>query len=515
MHTTSYTGITSKALVVLAELLHGVQVVKLFSAYFGKMALTQDISVNAIQYDSRKVGRDDLFVAIKGTNVDGHAYLEHAIERGAIAVVVENDEVLPDPYFLHSNVFKIVVPDSRRALARIAGNFYGSPSKELTLVGVTGTNGKTTTTHILRAILQATGQKAGLIGTIAYHTGTRMMPATHTTPESLELNALLRAMRNEGCTAAVMEVSSHSLALHRVDGLQFAAGVFTNLTQDHLDFHRTMEEYFQAKHALFTSLDERAHAVVNRDDPRGMAMAEGSKAQVVTFGMSSPADVVAERVSMTVDGIALEVRYAGKTLSLRSHLTGRFNVENILAAAATALALGIPGKAISRALESMEPVRGRFEKIPMPGKWTVVIDYAHTPDALEKCLGAIHELLPSDKRGRVITVFGCGGDRDRTKRPIMGSIATTMSDLTIVTSDNPRTENAERIIDDVFAGIRRGANVLRVTDRRAAVAKALDEAHEGDIVLLAGKGHEDYQVIGEEKVHFDDHEEVQHWREQH
>ncbi len=499
---------------VLAELLKGVHVIKLFSAYFGKMALTQDISISAVHYDSRKVGKDDLFVAIHGSTTDGHAYLERAIEQGAIAVVVQNDASLPDPYFLHTNVFKIVVPDTRQALARIAANFYRHPSDELTIVGVTGTNGKTTTTHILRSILERSGTRSGLIGTIAYHTGRQIIPATHTTPESLELNALLRRMCDEGCGAAVMEVSSHSLALHRVEGLRFKAGVFTNLTQDHLDFHHTMEEYFQAKRKLFLSLDDQAWAVVNRDDPRGMAMVEGSSARCLTYGTSPAADVMAETVSMSVDGITLVVRHGDTTIPLRSKLTGRFNVENILAASACALALRIPVDSLVDAVATMDPVRGRFERIATPAGSSVVIDYAHTPDALEKCLRAIRELVPPGSTGRIITVFGCGGDRDKTKRPIMGALAAKLSDVIIVTSDNPRTEDPERILDEIFTGIPRGTDARRIADRRTAIGQALSEARKGDIVLLAGKGHEDYQVIGKDKVHFDDHEEVQRWRNQ-
>jgi UDP-N-acetylmuramoyl-L-alanyl-D-glutamate--2,6-diaminopimelate ligase len=494
---------------VLAEILQGVKVIKLFSSYFGKMALTQDISINAVQYDSRKVGNKDLFVAIKGETSDGHAYLDRVIQQGATAVVVQDDGALPDSYFLHANVFKILVPDSRRALARIAANFYRDPSKELTLVGVTGTNGKTTTTHVVRALLEQAGRRTGLVGTIGYQTGSRFIPATHTTPESLELNALLREMRFDGCTAAAMEVSSHALAQHRVDGLQFAAGVFTNLTQDHLDFHGSMDEYFRAKRVLFEMLGTSAVAVTNLDDPRGRAIVEGTAAHVWTYAVHAPADVAAEDVSMTVAGIRMSIRHPGGRFPIASRLTGRFNIENLLAGAATGLALQIAPDAIQAAVERMSPVAGRFEQVVAPAGWTVVIDYAHTPDALEKCLRTIHDLLPAD--GRVITVFGCGGDRDRTKRPVMGKIASDLSDITIVTSDNPRTEDPEAIISEIIAGIPDGDRARRCADRRRAIHQALDEARPGDIVLLAGKGHETYQVIGKEKVHFDDHEEVERW----
>ena len=492
---------------VLAELLDGIHVVKLVSSFFGKMALTQDISINAIQYDSRKVGIGDLFVAIAGTAADGHRFIEEAISRGAVAVVVQHDEALSDTYFMHTNVFKIVVPDSRVALARLADNYYRHPSRALRLVGVTGTNGKTTTTHLLRAILTAAGQKTGLVGTIGYMVGDRTLPATHTTPESLELHALLAEMVQAKCAAAVMEVSSHSLSLGRVHALRFAAGVFTNLTQDHLDFHGTMDAYFLAKKRLFDALPEGSCAVTNADDPHSLRIVANTKARVLTYGVKSRADIMAADVRMDVRGISLRITASGGSWQTASRLTGRFNVENILAAYATGLGLGITPEAIAEGIRSLGPVRGRFEQLASPSGWTAVIDYAHTPDALEKCLHAVRELMPKGSAGRVITVFGCGGDRDRAKRPIMGRIASELSDFVIVTSDNPRTEDPERIIDEILGGVTAG-NVERVTDRRGAIAAALSRAAGSDIVLIAGKGHEDYQVIGGQKHHFDDREEV-------
>ncbi len=493
---------------VLAELLDGVQVVKLVNLFFGKMALTQDISINTIQYDSRKVGKDSLFVAIAGAAADGHRFIKEAIDRGAAAVVLQNDDALPDPYFIHANVFKILVRDSRVALARMAANYYGHPSRALTLLGVTGTNGKTTTTHLLRSILRAEGRRTGLLGTIGYMVEDRMIPATHTTPESLELNALLRMMVQEHCSAAVMEVSSHSLALSRVHALCFSGAVFTNLTQDHLDFHGTMDDYFLAKKRLFDMLEAGSWAVTNADDPRGRAIAANTCARVVTYGLRSRADVTAGEVRMDVRGITMRITAFGESCEVRSQLTGRFNVENILAAYAAGAALGIPSETLREGIRTLGAVRGRFEQIASPAGWTAVIDYAHTPDALEKCLRTVRDLLPEGGAGRIITVFGCGGDRDRTKRPIMGRIAAELSDITFVTSDNPRTEDPDRIIDEILTGMPSASGIERITDRRTAIGAALARARAGDIVLIAGKGHEDYQVIGKEKLYFDDRAEV-------
>ena len=496
---------------VLLELLEGVPVIKLFSSMFGRMVLTQDISVHSVQYDSRKVGHGDLFVAIAGTAVDGHAFVESAIDRGAVAVVMQKDEALPDPFFLHAGVVKIVVPDSRKALARMSANFYGNPSHKLRLIGVTGTNGKTTTTHLIRSILEAGGMKTGLIGTIGYMVGDETLPATHTTPESLELNELLAHMVNRGCTAAVMEVSSHSLALSRVFGLEFSGACFTNLTQDHLDFHGTMEEYFKAKRLLFEGLAHDACAVSNADDPYGPRMLEGIAARTLTYSRSTDADVRAREVHMTVAGMNLAITYKGKTYDVESRLTGRFNVENILAAYAAGVGLGMTEECARAGISRLSAVRGRFEQIVSPAGWTAVIDYAHTPDALEKCLRTIRDLLPRENPGRVITVFGCGGNRDRGKRPKMGHIASALSDITVVTSDNPRKEDPGAIIDEIMAGVQSSATVHREEDRRAAIKKALTLAGTGDVVLVAGKGHEDYQVVGELKQHFDDREEVENF----
>ena len=375
------------------------------------------------------------------------------------------------------------------------------------MVGITGTNGKTTTSHLIKAILEAGGKPAGLIGTIDYRIGDRLMPATHTTPESLELNALLAEMVRSGCVAAVMEVSSH--ALSRVKGLEFRAAVFTNLTQDHLDFHGSMEEYFRAKKILFDSLGPRDVAVVNADDPYGMRMLGETPAARITYGFGTGCDVRASGVELGIDGSRCTVTHAGGEIEIRSPLTGRFNIQNILASCATGLGLGIRSSAIAAGIRSVETVRGRFERVVSPAGWTAIIDYAHTPDALENCLRTIRELVPAEGGHRLITVFGCGGDRDRGKRPIMGRIASQWSDIAIVTSDNPRNEDPASIIDAIVAGMIRGRETYTDVNRRSAIRSALTKARGGDVVLLAGKGHETYQVIGATRQHFDDREEVE------
>ncbi len=493
----------------LRELLKGVRVIKLFSLMAGRMVVTVDQTIHAIQYDSRRVGRGDLFVAVRGSIADGHAFIDDAVNSGAIAVVVEDDAALPDSYFMHAGVLKIVVPDSREALAMLSANFYRRPSERLSLIGVTGTNGKTTTTHLIKAILEEHGARVGLVGTIEYRIGDRVIPATHTTPESLELNCLLAEMLGQGCTAAVMEVSSHTLAMKRVHGLRFQAGVFTNLTQDHLDFHGTMEEYLKSKKRLFSGLPQDAWAVTNADDPNGAEMTRGIAAGSVTYGWKHDAAVSARDVSMTINGTALNVAYRGSTYHVESPLTGRFNVSNILAACATGLALGVPGNEAARGIGKVTSVRGRFEQIHAPQGWTAIVDYAHTPDALENCLMTIREIVSLKMGSRVITVFGCGGNRDRGKRPIMGRIASTLSDITIITSDNPRNEDPARIIEEILAGVVPGKTVITEVDRRTAIREALRLAGADDVVLLAGKGHETYQVVGEQKHHFDDREEVE------
>lgn len=493
----------------LSKLLEGVAVTKMFQMMYGKLVVTSETEVRGIQYDSRKVEKDNMFVAIRGVTTDGHKFIDQAVGQGANVVVVEDDAVRPDGFFLHAGVVKIVVPDSREALAQLAANFYGHPSTKMRLVGVTGTNGKTTTTHLIKSILEASGERVGLIGTIGYMMGDETLPATHTTPESLELNNLLATMVQKGCSAAVMEVSSHSLALRRVYGLDFKVGVFTNLTQDHLDFHGRMEQYFASKQMLFDGLSSSSQAVINNDDEYGTTIAQHTKARKLTYGIGSPADVLGQNLDLSMSGTSIQVGYAGVNVTVMSALIGRFNVANILAAYATGVALGVDNARIVQGIRNLKAVRGRFEQIHPPQGWIAIVDYAHTPDALENCLHAIQDILPAQRRGKIITVFGCGGNRDRGKRPQMARIATRLSDTTVVTSDNPRDENPQEIVDEILTGIEKGKKVYTEIDRRKAIRMALEMARGGDVVLVAGKGHEDYQVVGDTRYHFDDREEIE------
>ncbi|HTP12866.1 MAG TPA: UDP-N-acetylmuramoyl-L-alanyl-D-glutamate--2,6-diaminopimelate ligase, partial [Bacteroidota bacterium] len=445
----------------LSALLEGVQVTKMFQLVYGRMVVTQDIDIQKIEYDSRKVGPRDCFVAIHGTGTDGHNFVGAAIERGASVVVLENDGVLPDSYFMHAGTAKIVVPDSRKALAILSANYYGHPSKAMKLVGVTGTNGKTTTTHLVRSIFEAAGVKTGLIGTIEYRVGDTVIPATHTTPESLELNALFADMRRQGCTAVSMEVSSHALHQSRAYGLAFDAGVFTNLTQDHLDYHGTMDAYLQAKKILFDSLASSAYAVTNIDDPNGSAIVGTTHAARLTYSATKQADVRAEKIDLRIEGTRFTAVHDNESTTISSPLVGRFNVYNMLAAFSAGIALGIPKETIRKGIERIQSVRGRFERISSPDGWTVIVDYAHTPDALEKCLLTIHDVLPSKNRGKIITVFGAGGDRDKAKRPLMGAVAGKLSDTIVVTSDNPRTEDPASILDDIIKGLPNDSRFIR------------------------------------------------------
>lgn len=492
----------------LAQLLQGVLVTKLFQTMFGRMVVTHDVEVSAIQYDSRKIARGGCFVAIRGTGVDGHRFISTAISNGASVVVLEDDAILPDSYFMHAGVAKVVVPDSRKALAQLAANYYDHPSKKLSLIGVTGTNGKTTTTHIIKSILEASGETVGLIGTIEYAIGSTTFPATHTTPESLELNELLSRMVKAGCTSVSMEVSSHALHQSRVVGLAYRAAVFTNLTQDHLDYHGSMEEYCRAKKILFDGLPAEASAVINQDDSWGLKIVQDSAAQKVLYSATGEATVSARDIKLSIEGTVMTVLHNGQSTAVTSPLVGQFNAYNILAAFSTGIALGLSPEVIRQGIGSLKAVRGRFERMSSPKGWTAIVDYAHTPDALEKCLHAIRDVLPKNAEGKIITVFGAGGDRDKTKRPLMGAVAGSLSDVVLVTSDNPRTEEPGQIIKDILEGIPAGTTTLQQPDRRKAIEQAVSMARAGDVILIAGKGHEDYQVIGTERIHFSDQEVV-------
>ena len=499
----------------LSKLLEGVAVTKMLQKLYGQHAVTQEIQIDRLHYDSRKIGRNDVFVAIFGNSFDGHKFIDSAVANGAKVVVVEHDTAMPDSFFMHAGVVKIVVSNSRIALARMSANYFDRPSEKLSMIGVTGTNGKTTTAYLIKSILEYCGIKSGLLGTIEYKIGDTVIPATHTTPESLELNEMLNAMIQSGCQSAVMEVSSHALHQHRVHGIDFKAAVFTNLTQDHLDYHLSMDGYFKAKNMLFGKLASGSCAIVNRDDEYGKNILEKTPARTISYGITIPADVSAKDISLSMNGMTFTIVHQGEETAIESQLTGRFNVSNILAAFGTGIALGINKKMIQAAIRETHAVRGRFEQITSSGGWTAVIDYAHTPDALEKTLRALKDVFDSSKNGKIITVFGCGGNRDRSKRSQMGLIASSLSDVTVITSDNPRFETPESIIDEVMQGIKKGSTVFRDSDRKEAINKALGLARKGDVILVAGKGHEDYQVIEDRKIHFSDRETIEEYLRAH
>lgn len=456
-----------------------------------------DLRISSLDYDSRRVEAGGIFFALAGAKADGNRFVSQAVDRGAIAVVSEQ----PRPASLPEVVVWIRVPAARRALALAAANFYGRPAQALSLVGVTGTNGKTTTTFLIDSILRAAGRRTGLFGTVLWRTPARAALASTTTPESLELTRLFAELREAGGTDAVLEVSSHALALDRVWGCHFAAAVFTNLTRDHLDFHGTMENYFATKRRLFEGTGAGAPdaGVINLDDPHAPALA-GLARRTLSYGFTAMADVTTGAYRLDSDGLAFVARTPAGPIELRSRLVGAVNVSNILAAAATALVLDVGPEAIARGVARMVTVAGRFERVEQGQPFLVAVDYAHTDDALRRLLATARELrLP----GRVLLLFGAGGDRDRAKRPLMGEAAARGADLAIVTSDNPRSEDPLAIIDEILPGLA-GARYVIEPDRARAIARILAEAKPGDVVLLAGKGHETYQVLQDRTIPFDD-----------
>jgi UDP-N-acetylmuramoyl-L-alanyl-D-glutamate--2,6-diaminopimelate ligase len=461
--------------------------------------------VHAITDDSRAVVAGSLFVAVKGERVDGHGFVEQAIKAGAVAVVAQAS-VASGPLPL------VLVANSRKALGLLGSRFHGDPSARLKMIGVTGTNGKTTTTYLCKALLEGIGRRVGLIGTVGYQIGQETLPAPHTTPGALDLQALLAKMVETGLTAAVMEVSSHALALDRTSGCEYDVAVFTNLTQDHLDFHHTMDEYFEAKMQLFVGLAGGQKtgklALVNMDDPRGATIRAACSVPAWGYAIQSQADLRAERVRLSLTGTTFTAATPAGSFTVESRLVGEHNVYNLLGAIGVALHDGATSDQICEATAHIGNVPGRFELVSSGQDFTVVVDYAHTEDALLRLLTAAQTL----KTGRIITVFGCGGDRDRGKRPKMGRAAVEYSDVVVLTSDNPRTEDPMTILREVEVGVRdaleRRSHVQYhlVADRREAIGTAIREAHRGDMVLIAGKGHEDYQIIGTKKLHFDDRE---------
>jgi len=448
--------------------------------------------VRGIKYDSRKVESGDVFVALKGEHLDGHDFVREACRRGAVAVVVERKVEAPG--------IKVVVRDTRKALALLSAKFFGEPARKLKIIGVTGTNGKTTVSFLVRSVLEEAGVRTGLIGTVEYIIGGRKFPASLTTPLPPELHRAFGRMVEAGDRAVVMEVSSHSLVLDRVYGLPFSVAVFTNLSRDHLDFHLTMEDYFRAKAKLFEMLEPSGWAVYNGDDPYGAMLREHTKAQLISYGLSEGVDIRAEGVVCDRQGVVFTLRSPWGDFPVRLRLSGRFNVYNALAAAGVGLALGVRPEDVVRGMVSVESVPGRFERVDLGQGFEVIVDYAHTPDALENLLLSAREI----SQGRVLVVFGCGGERDRGKRPRMGEVAGRLADFVFVTSDNPRSEPPERIIEDILEGMPEGAKYVVEEDRRRAIGRAIRMAREGDVVVIAGKGHESYQIVGDRKFPFDD-----------
>lgn len=478
------------------------------------------VRISSLTCDSRKVQPGSLFFALRGTTADGHTFIENAVSAGAAAIVFEDTAYAP------RDVPRVKVADARSFMGRMAAAFNGDPTASLPLIGITGTNGKTTTTYLIEAIMAEAGLPAAVLGTISYRFGKATIEASHTTPESTELQTAFRQLKEAGAQAFVMEVSSHALEQKRVDGCHFDVGIFSNLTRDHLDYHTNMENYLEAKLRLFTDLlrptelKPHRHAVINMDDRYGPVISERCACPVISYGINGSCHVRPIGVTSSVNGIRGTLATPAGSIEFASRLTGRFNLSNILAAAAAGIALNLPLEAIGKGIQKLANVPGRMERVENRRGVTCLVDYAHTGDALENVLSTLKEVA----EGRIITVFGCGGDRDNGKRPIMGRIAAEMSDLAIVTSDNPRTEEPFSILEQIKAGItalavheyhlgeissdfpEKGFIVLE--NRREAIRLAIRVAKAGDIVLLAGKGHEDYQIIGTVKQHFDDREEA-------
>lgn len=475
---------------ILKELLRGVT----YSALSG----SGEVEVAGLTYDSRTVSEGCCFFAVTGTVVDGHNFIAKAIEGGAVAVVCQH---IPTEVANADCTF-VVVEETNVAMGIIASNFYGNPSHELKVVGVTGTNGKTTIATLLYDLVQSMGCKAGLISTVVYKVGAREIVSTHTTPDAIRLNAMMREMVDEGCEYCFMECSSHAIVQHRIEGLRFVGGLFTNITHEHLDYHKTFAEYIRAKKSFFDALSKSAFALVNCDDRNGEVMLQNTKASRYTLSLQKMADFRAKVVEMLAEG--MELRIDNKEVWVQ--FLGRFNAYNLLTVYGAAVLLGFDKEEVLEHLSVLRPVSGRFETVIAKDGTTAVVDFAHTPDALENIIKTIDELRQSSQR--LIVVCGCGGDRDKTKRPVMGGMAAKMADIAIFTSDNPRTENPEDILREMEAGVESGDKYLKITDRHEAIKTAVMLAEPRDIILLAGKGHEDYQIIGTEKHHFNDKEVV-------
>src|SRR5437763_539129 len=477
----------------LSEVLQGVET--------ALPAAAKSLEIRQVACDSRKVRPGALFLALHGAKADGNKFMQDALKRGAVAIASEE----PAPSRIPGGVAWIQIQDARKALAISAANFLGHPANALQLVAVTGTNGKTTTTAVVDAIVKASGAKTGLFGTIAYHTPLGDYPAPNTTPESVDLQGFFAEIRDAGGKYAVLEASSHSLSMDRLWGCHFHAAVVTNLTREHMDYHKTFEDYFAAKRRLFEGTGAGAPevAVVNTDDGYGKQLV-GLAKNTVTYGLESDADITTKKFQLSFEGLNFTAHTPSGKLQAASRLVGRINVYNLLAAIGAAQALGFSNEIIEKGIQNLESVSGRFQRVDLGQAFLVIVDYAHTDDALENLIRTARELNP---KGRIITLFGCGGLKDRTKRPVMGEVTGRLSDLTIVSSDNPRTEDPLKIISDIVVGLQKTAGrYLIEPDREKAIGMAMDEARAGDIVLLAGKGHENYQILADRTLEFDDRE---------
>ena len=459
--------------------------------------LEQDIC--GVQIDSRQVADGHLFIAVRGSVADGHNYIGKALEKGAAAILCE---IIPED--AAENITYVRVENTEQVVGQVATTFYGDPTSKMKLVGVTGTNGKTTIATVLYEMFRYMGHKAGLLSTVCNYIDGEAIPTEHTTPDPITLNALLARMVEAGCEYAFMEVSSHSIVQNRIGGLTFAGGLFTNITRDHLDYHKTFENYIKAKKLFFDHLPQEAFAITNADDKNGMVMVQNTKAQVKTYSVQSPADFKAKIIECHFEGMYLNIN--GKEVGVQ--FIGKFNVSNLLAVYGAAVMLGKGEQEVLVALSAMKPVNGRFEALRSPSGYTAIVDYAHTPDALVNVLTTINEVLQG--KGKCWTVCGAGGNRDKGKRPLMAQEAVKHSDRVIITSDNPRNEDPQEIINDMLAGLDAAQrhNVISIVDRREAIRTACTMAQPGDVILVAGKGHEDYQIIKGVKHHFDDHEVI-------
>lgn len=474
---------------ILAELLKAIQPIQVIG--------NKEVEITDVNIDSRKVGQGHLFMAMRGTQTDGHAYIPNSIEKGAVAVLCEDVPIDPNPH-----VTFIQVADSEEAVGKLAHAFYGSPTDKLKLVGVTGTNGKTTIATLLYKIFRHFGYKVGLLSTVCNYIDDEAIPTDHTTPDPITLNMLLGRMADEGCKYAFMEVSSHSIAQKRISGLKFAGGIFTNLTRDHLDYHKTVENYLKAKKKFFDDMPKDAFSLTNLDDKNGLVMLQNTKSKTYTYSLRSLADFKGKVLESHVEGMLLDMN----NHEVAVHFIGKFNASNLLAVFGASVLLGKSEEDVLVALSTLYPVAGRLETIHSPKGFTAVVDYAHTPDALVNVLASLQEVM--NGKGQIITVVGAGGNRDKGKRPIMAKEAAKGSDKVIITSDNPRFEEPQDIINDMLAGLdaKDMDKTISIVDRKEAIRTACMLAQKGDVILVAGKGHEDYQEIKGVKHHFDDRE---------